>query len=201
MKVHHIPNTRSVRVVWLLEELGLDYEVEKYELNPKSLRTEAYTKIHPMNRVPALEDGDVTMFESGAIIQYVLAKYGDGRLQPAQDSAAFPKFLQWFHYCEGMLMPPVNTIVVQTILLPEERRDPAVLAQARKLLTRMLNAVEGELQAQDYLAGEFSAADIMSGQACIVAERLGADISDKPNVAAYIARLKSRPALQRAVAV
>ena len=80
MKVHHIPNTRSVRVLWLREELGLDYEVEKYELKPGALRTESYSKVHPMNRVPAIEDGDVTMFESGAIIQYVLAKYGNGRL-------------------------------------------------------------------------------------------------------------------------
>lgn len=201
MKVHHIPNTRSVRIIWLLEELGLAYDVEKYELKPASLRTDAYSKIHPMNRVPAIEDGDVTMFESGAIIQYVLAKYGEGRLAPATDSASFPKYLQWFHYCEGMLMPPVNTIVVQTVLLPEERRSPEILGQARKLLGRMLGAVEQELAGQDYLAGEFTAADIMSGQACIVSQRRGADVSDKPNVQAYIARLKDRPALQRAFAV
>jgi len=201
MKVHHIPNTRSVRVVWLLEELGLPYDVQKYELKPASLRTEAYTKIHPMNRVPSIEDGDVTMFESGAIIQYILAKYGDGRLAPAPDSDKFHKYLQWFHYCEGMLMPPVNAIVVQTVLLPEERRSEVALAQATKLLGRMLTAVEQELSGQDYLAGAFTAADIMSGQACIVSHRLGADVSDKPNVQAYIARLKARPALQRALAV
>lgn len=201
MKVHHIPNTRSVRVVWLLEELGLDYEVQKYELKPGALRTETYSKIHPMNRVPAIEDGDVTMFESGAIIQYLVAKYGNGRLVPAQDSPQFPKYLQWFHYCEGMIMPPINTIVVQTVLLPEERRNPEVLAQARKLLSRMLLAVDKELEGQEYLAGEFSAADVMCGQASIVSERLGADLSDKPNVTAYIARLKERPALQRAFAV
>lgn len=201
MKVHHIPNTRSTRIVWLLEELGMDYDVQKYELKPASLRTEEYTKIHPMNRVPSIEDGDVSMFESGAIVQYILAKYGNGRLAPAVDSAKFHKYLQWFHYCEGMLMPPVNTIVVQTILLPEERRDATVLAQATKLLTRMLTAVEKELDGQEYLAGEFSGADIMSGHACIVAKRLGADVSDKPNVAAYIDRLKARPAYQKAIEV
>ncbi|MEM7749028.1 MAG: glutathione S-transferase family protein [Pseudomonadota bacterium] len=201
MKVHHIPNTRSIRVVWLLEELGLSYDVQKYELKPASLRTEEYTKIHPMNRVPSIEDGDITMFESGAIVQYVLAKHGNGQLSPAADAPNFHKYLQWFHYCEGMLMPPVNTIVVQTILLPEERRDPAVLAQARKLLTRMLTAVEQELEGQDFIAGEFSGADIMSGHACIVAKRLGADVSDKPNVSAYIDRLTARPAYQKAIAV
>ena len=201
MKVHHIPNTRSVRVIWLLEELGLKYDVEKYELNPKSLRTEEYTKIHPMNRVPSLEDGDVTMFESGAIVQYLLARYGEGRLQPAVDSPMFPRYLQWLHYCEGMLMPQVNVIVIQTILLPEERRNPEALAQARKQLTRMMSAVETELAGQEHLAGEFSAADIMTGHACMVAERLGADVSDKPNVSAYNKRLSERPALVRARAV
>ncbi|MGI9409196.1 MAG: glutathione S-transferase family protein [Hyphomicrobiaceae bacterium] len=201
MKVHHIPNTRSVRIIWLLEELGLQYDVEKYELNPKSLRTEEYTKIHPMNRVPSLEDGDVTMFESGAIVQYLLARYGEGRLQPAVDSRWFPRYLQWLHYCEGMLMPQVNIIVIQTILLPEERRNPEALAQARKQLTRMMSAVETELDGQDHLAGEFSAADIMTGHACMVAERLGADVSDKPNVSAYNKRLSERPALVRARAV
>ena len=201
MKVHHIPNTRSTRIVWLLEELGLDYDVQKYELKPASLRTEEYTKIHPMNRVPSIEDGDVSMFESGAIVQYILAKHGNGQLAPTVDAPNFHKYLQWFHYCEGMLMPPVNTIVVQTILLPEERRDASVLAQATKLLTRMLTAVENELEGQDYIAGDFSGADIMSGHACIVAQRLGADVSDKPNVSAYIERLKGRDAYQRAIAV
>lgn len=201
MKVHHIPNTRSTRIVWLLEELGLDYDVQKYELKPASLRTEEYTKIHPMNRVPSIEDGDVSMFESGAIVQYILAKHGNGQLAPTVDAPNFHKYLQWFHYCEGMLMPPVNTIVVQTILLPEERRDASVLAQATKLLTRMLTAVEKELEGQDYIAGDFSGADIMSGHACIVAQRLGADVSDKPNVSAYIERLKGRDAYQRAIAV
>ena len=89
MKVHHIPNTRSMLIVWLLEELGLDYDVQKYELKPASLRTEEYTKIHPMNRVPSIEDGDVSMFESGAIVQYILAKHGNGQLAPTVDAPNF----------------------------------------------------------------------------------------------------------------
>jgi glutathione S-transferase len=154
-----------------------------------------------MNRVPSIEDGDVSMFESGAIVQYILAKHGNGQLAPIVDAPNFHKYLQWFHYREGMLMPPVNTIVVQTILLPEERSDASVLAQATKLLTRMLTAVEKELEGRDYIAGDFSGADIMSRHACIVAQRLGADVSDKPNVSAYIERLKGRDAYQRAIAV
>jgi glutathione S-transferase len=148
--------------------------------------------------VPALEDGGVTLFESGAIVEYLLAKHGGGRLRPGPGDADFPQYLQWLHYAEGMLMPPVNVIVVETILLPEERRNQTNVDRAVKLLGRMLGAVDGALEGRDYLTGEFSGADIMSGHACVVSARLGADISDKPNVAAYIERLQARPALQKA---
>ena len=148
--------------------------------------------------LPALQDGDTTIFESGAIVQYVLAKYGKGRLAPDTSSPEFPQYLQWLHYAEGMIMPPVNTIVVETILLPAERRNQVNVDRATKLLSRMLGAVDAHLQGRDFLAGAFSGADIMTGHACTVAARLGADIADKPNVAAYVARLNERPALQRA---
>jgi glutathione S-transferase len=95
-------------------------------------------------------------------------------------------------------MPPVNTIVVETILLPPDRRNQGNVDRAVKLLSRMLSAVDEGLKGRDYLAGDFSGADIMTGHACTVAAKLGADVSDKPNVAAYIKRLNERPALQRA---
>lgn len=123
MKICHAPNTRSVRIVWLLEELGIPYELEKFKLGDPSMRSPEYTKVHPMGRVPALQDSDTTIFESGAIVQYVLARYGNGRMVPDAASADFPQYLQWLHYAEGMIMPPVNTIVVETILLPPERRN------------------------------------------------------------------------------
>lgn len=198
MKIYYAPNTRAVRIVWLFEELGLPYELEMFKLGDPGMRAPDYLKVHPMGRVPALQDGDTTIFESGAIVQYVLARYGDGRLVPDIASTEFAGYLQWLHYAEGMIMPPVNTIVVETILLPEERRNQVNVDRATKLLTRMLSAVDNALDGREYLAGEFSGADIMSGHACIVASRLGADVSDKPNVAAYIERLNARPALQRA---
>ncbi len=198
MKIYHAPNTRSVRIVWLLEELGLPYDLEHFKLGDARMRTPEYLSVHPMGRVPALEADGVTIFESGAIVEYVLAKHASGRLRPDQNSAEFPTYLQWLHYAEGMLMPPVNIIVVETILLPPERRNQVNVDRATKLLSRMLAAIDHGLDGRDYLAGEFSGADIMSGHACIVAARLGADISDKPNVAAYIDRLQARPALQRA---
>jgi glutathione S-transferase len=198
MKIHHAPNTRSVRAVWLMEELGIPYELEMHKLGDPAMRAPEYRKVHPMGRVPALEDGDVTIFESGAIVEYVLARHGDGKLRPAVDAAEFPAYLQWLHYAEGMIMPPVNIIVVETILLPPERRNDSNVARATKLLGQMLSAVDAHMEGREYLAGEFSGADIMTGHACTVSRRLGADVSDKPNVEAYIERCNARPAMQKA---
>ena len=199
MKIYYAPNTRAVRIVWLFKELGLPYELETFVLGDRKMRAPEYLAVHPMGRVPALEDDDGTrLFESGAIVQYVLAKYAGGRLQPAISSADFAPYLQWLHYAEGMIMPPVNTVVVETILLAPERRNQGNVERAVKLLGRMLEAVDTHLAGREFLAGNFSGADIMSGHATIVAAKLGADITDKPHVAAYIERLKSRPALQAA---
>ena len=198
MKIHHAPNSRSVRALWLFNELDLPYELEIYPLGDKSMRTPEYLKVHPLGRVPALEDGDLTIFESGAIVQYVLDRYGNGTMVPNSASPDYPTYLQWLHYAEGMIMPQINIIVVETIFLPEERRNQTNVDRATRLLTRMLTAVDMHLQDREFLAGEFSGADIMTGHACIVSGRLGADISDKPNVAAYIDRLEARPALQKA---
>jgi glutathione S-transferase len=201
MKIHHAPNTRSVRAVWLLEELGIPYELEMHKLGDPAMRSPEYRKVHPMGRVPALEDGDVTIFESGAIVEYVLARHGDGRMRPEVDAPEFPAYLQWLHYAEGMIMPPVNIIVVETILLPPERRNDTNVARATKLLGQMLSAVDAHMEGREYLAGEFSGADIMTGHACTVSRRLGADVSGKPNVEAYIERCNARPAMQKAWSV
>ncbi len=201
MKIYFAPNSRAVRVAWLFEELDLPYELEVFKLGDKRMRDAEYLKTHPMGRVPALEDGDVTLFESGAIIQYVLAKYGDGRLVPDVGSPEFPAYLQWFHYAEGMLMPPVNTLVVETMFLSEEKRNPTNIARATRLLNKMLDPINERLSDRDYLAGDFSAADIITGHACIVSSRRAGDISDKPNVLAYVERLQERPAYQRVAAI
>ena len=199
LKLVHAPDTRSVRIVWLLEELGLPYELELYRLGDKAMRSPEYLeKNHPLGRVPVLFDGDTQLFESGAIVQYVIARHGGGRLAPAVDSPQFAPYLQWLHYAEGMLRPQVNIIMVETRFLPPEKRHQPNVDRAQKLLSRMLLAVEAGLEGREYLAGEFSGADIMCGHACIVSARLGGDISNLPNVQAYVQRLEAREALQRA---
>ncbi len=169
--------------------------------HPQDLKSDEHRARHPLGRVPVLDDGDVQIWESGAIIDYILERHKNGGLKPTVDDPAFPKYLQWFHYTEGMVMPPINTIVVHTLLLPEDRRDPVVLAQAQKLLKRSLQPVNDDLGDKEYLIGNFSAADTMLGHACIMSKRLGCVTEDMPALLAYIDRLEARPAWKKSDAV
>ena len=200
LKLHFAPNSRAGRIVWLLEELELPYELNRMDFHPKDLKSDEHRARHPLGRVPVLDDGDVSIFESGAIVEYVLERHKNGGLKPAVDSPMFAEYLQWFHYCEGLIMPPINTIVVQTILLPPERRDETALGQAQRLLTRALAPVEEALTGRDYLIGDFSAADIMLGHAVYMSNRSGCVTEEMTNIRGYIERIEQRPAFQKAMA-
>ena len=110
LKLHFAPNSRAGRILWLLEELELPYELNKMAFSPTDLKSDERRARHPLGRVPVLEDGDTQIWESGAITDYILEKHKNGGLKPSVDSEHFAKYLQWFHYCEGMVMPPMNTI-------------------------------------------------------------------------------------------
>jgi len=198
LKLHFAPNSRAVRTLWLLEELGLEYELNRMDFHPKDLKSDAHRARHPLGRIPVLEDGDITIWESGAIAEYILERHKNGGLKPSVDDPNYPKYLQWFHYCEGMVMPPINTIVVHTILLPPERRDETALGQAQRLLARAVQPVEDDMVGKEYVAGDFSAADTMLGHSIMMSQRMGIVTDEHPNLTAYIERLKARPALQKA---
>ena len=199
LKLHFAPNSRAGRIVWLLEELELPYELNRMEFHPSQLKSDEHRARHPLGRVPVLEDGDVLIYESGAIVEYILERHRNGGLKPAVEAPEFPAYLQWFHYCEGMVMPPINTIVVQTILLPPDRRDEVALGQARRLLTKSLQPVDETLDGKDYLIGDFSAADIMLGHACYMANRNGCVTDEMTNLKAYVERIAARPAFDKAI--
>ena len=199
LTLHFAPNSRAGRIVWLLEELELPYEINKMAFHPQDLKSDAHRARHPLGRVPVLDDGDVRIFESGAIVEYVIARHKNGGLRPSDDAPEFPEFLQWFHYCEGMVMPPVNTIVVQTLLLPKERQDATALGQAQRLLSKALVPVNEALEGRDYLIGDFSAADIMLGHACFMSNRLGCVGEDMPYLKAYVERVANRPHFKTAL--
>ena len=199
LKLHFAPNSRASRISWLLEELELPYELNAMAFHPKDLKSDEHRSRHPLGRIPVLDDGDISIYESGAIVEYILERHKNGGLKPAVDSPNFPDYLQWFHYCEGMVMPPVNTIVVQTILLPEERRDATVLAQAQRLLTKAWGPVNDALAGKDYLIGDFSGADIMLGHAAFMSNRLGCVPEEMEHLKAYVARITARPAFDKAI--
>ena len=199
LKLHFAPNSRAGRVLWLLEELGLPYELNNMAFHPKDLKSDEHRARHPLGRVPVLEDDGVQIWESGAIIDYILERHKNGGLKPNSDSDNFAKYLQWFHYCEGMVMPSMNTIVVHTIILPEERRDETVLGQAQRLLTRALEPVNEALEGKDYLIGDFSGADFMLGHSCFMSNNLGCVSDEMTNIKDYVQRISERPAFIKAI--
>ena len=199
LKLHFAPNSRAGRIVWLLEELGLTYDLNKMSFHPKDLKSDEHRARHPLGRIPVLDDGAISLYESGAIVEYILERHKNGGLKPAADDPRFPMYLQWFHYCEGMVMPPMNTIVVHTLILPEERRDATVLGQARRLLTKALIPVNETLADKDYLVGDFSAADIMLGHSCFMANRMGCVPDEMEHLKAYVTRITARPHFQTAI--
>ncbi len=199
LKVHFAPNSRAGRIIWLLEELELPYEVNKMAFHPKDLKTEEHRKRHPLGRIPVLDDGDIRIYESGAIVEYIIERHKNGGLKPDIHSDEFPQYLQWFHYCEGMVMPPINTIVVQTILLPEERRDETVLKQAKNLLSKALIPVDENLENKKFLIGDFSGADIMLGHACFMSNMMGCVTDNMVNLKEYVNRISERPSFKTAI--
>ena len=196
----HAAKSRSVRVRWLLEELGLPYEVTTLTFTPDSLKGAAYAKVNPLGRVPAIVDGDVTMFESGAILEWLLEQYGQGRLQPKPGSPTRPAYLQWFHFAEATALPPVSDFVQHAFLRPEEARIPAMVPDAQRRAGEWLDVVEKTLAGKTWITGDdFTAADVMLGYSLFLAGLLGL-AGDRPNVAAYLGRCQARPAFQKATA-
>jgi glutathione S-transferase len=199
LTLHFAPNSRASRTLWLLEELGLTYQLNRMDFSPKDLKSDEHRARHPLGRIPVLEDDDISIYESGAIAEYILERHKNGGLKPVPEDPRFPEYLQWFHYCEGMVMPPINTIIVHTLLLPPDRQDETVRGQAERLLAKSWLPVESAMVGKDYLIGDFSAADTMLGHACIMSQRLGIITEEAfPLLSAYAARLLTRPACAKA---
>ncbi len=199
LKLHFCSNSRAQRVLWLLEELNLEYNLNKIKFHPSELKSDEHRQRHPLGRVPVLEDGDISIFESGAIVEYIITKHSDGKLKPNVDDKNYPAYLQWFHYCEGMIMPPMNTIVVQTIILSEERRNEEVLRQAKNLLSKALVPVNHLLENNKYLIGNLSGVDFMLGHSLYMSNKLGCVNEDMKNISRYLSQIAESRAFQKAI--
>lgn len=198
--LYHAPRSRSFRVRWLLEELGVEHEVVTMQFGPQGLGSADYRKVHPLGKVPVIHEEGLVMFESGAIVEYLLERYGEGRLQPAPGAPERPAYLQWLHYAEATLMPPLGDIAQHSFLRPEERRIPALVPDATARAHEVLGVVEEALEGRDHLAGAFSAADVMMGYGLMLAKLFQLLGDATPGLAAYLERLEARPAWQRAMA-
>ncbi|MES2911342.1 MAG: glutathione S-transferase [Pseudomonadota bacterium] len=210
--VHHLNNSRSQRVLWLLEELGLDYEIKRYERDPKTmLAPPSLRAIHPLGKSPVITDGDLVLAESGAIIEYLVERYGQGKLAPATGTPAYLRYRYWLHYAEGSLMSPL----LLKLVFDKIERSPmpffakpiakAISGKTKAAfitpnISTHLDYLEGELGKSTWFAGDdFSAADVqLSFPVEAAAARGGLDAS-RPKLMDYLKRIHARPAYTKAI--
>ena len=210
--VHHLNNSRSQRVLWLLEELGLAYDIKRYERDKKTmLAPPALRTVHPLGKSPVITDGDLTLAESGAIIEYLVERYGDGCFAPAKELPAYLRYRYWMHYSEGSLMPPLLLKLVfdkvEASPMPFFVK-PIAKAISGKVkssfimpqISAHLDYLEDELGKGAWFAGDdFTAADVhLSFPIEAAAARGGLDAS-RPRLMNYLKRIHARPAYQRAL--
>jgi glutathione S-transferase len=198
--VHHLGKSQSERIPWLCEELQIPYELKLYARDPVTmLAPPEYKALHPIGAAPVITDGNLVLAESGAVMEYILAKYGNGRLVPPPDHPDFAPYLYWFHFANGTLQPSMGrNMFLRRLNLAED--NPVLLAMQERL-DRALNHVEERLGQAAYFAGsEFTAADIiMVFSLTTMRYFLPLDITPYPNILAYLARISQRPAYQTAM--
>lgn len=198
IKIYYSPRTRAVRPRWILEEMGIPYELIRVNLAELPHSNPEYFKIHPHGAVPALVDGDLTLIESGAICAYLVEKYPEKNLAPVLNSNQRPLYLQWMFYCPGTFEGPFTQLFSQTRGLPEAERSPILAKKARDDFDEILNFIEKSLEGKEFLLGsDFSAVDIMMGHSLLNAKRYQM-IHNLPNLDRYLSQLEARPARQRA---
>jgi glutathione S-transferase len=210
--VHHLNASRSQRVLWMLEELGVAYEVKKYERDAKTMLAPAALKtVHPLGKSPVLTDGAQTLAESGAILEYLAQTYGAGRLLPKEGSEARLRYTYWMHYAEGSAMPPlllrlvarrIEGAPVPFFVRPVTRKIARQLETAfiEPQLKTHFDFVEAELGKHEWFAGEaFSAADVQMSfplEAAVGRAGMG---EGRPRIRAFVDKVRARPAYQRAL--
>jgi glutathione S-transferase len=209
--VHHLADSRSQRVLWLLEELGLDYEVRRYERDPGTMLAPPELKaIHPLGKSPVLDDGDVRVAETGAIIEYLLDTHGAGRLRPDNGSPERRRFTYWLHYAEGSAMPP---LLLKLVFNQLPKRAPGLVKPIVNGVVKAANKGfidpqlkthadywNSELGRDGWFAGpDFSAADIMMSFPLEAAATRMAVTKGRPNIDNFLKRIHARPAWQAAL--
>jgi glutathione S-transferase len=210
--VHHLNNSRSQRVLWLLEELEVPYTIERYQRDPETmLAPPALRQVHPLGKSPVLTEDGLTLAESGAIVEYIADRHGAGRLAPLPGTPERLRYSYWMHYAEGSLMPP---LLLKLVFDQVEKARMPFFARpfARGIATKVRNTfilpqirthldfLEGELRERDWFVGQaFSAADVQMSFPVEAARARGGLDGSRPRLMDWLARIHARPAYQRAV--
>src|SRR5262245_25761053 len=197
--VYHLNESRSVRVLWLLEELDVPYEIVRFQRDATRRAPAELARVHPLGKAPVIQDGELVLAESGAIVEYLVERHGGGRLAPRPDTAAWGLYLQWLHFAEGSAMLPLLLELFTTMGLIPGGKDGMLGGFVKAELAKQLDYVERELGEKEHLLGAFTAADVMMGFPVELAERQG-HLAGRPKLLAWVARLRARPAYRRAQA-
>jgi len=208
--VHHLNNSRSQRLLWLLEELGVLYDIKRYQRDPKTmLAPPELRQIHPLGKSPVITDGDVTLAESGAIMEYVVEKFGRGRLIPKPGTPEKLRYIYWMHFAEGSAMPPLlMKLILDRMMKAPLLVRPVAKAIANKVKTsfvepnirRQLDFMEAELGRSTWFAGdEFTAADIQMSFPLEAASARGGLDASRPKLMEFLARIHAREAYRAAL--
>jgi len=189
-----------MRIIWLCEELGIPLEIENIDFSAEWRARPEWREKSPTGKVPAMADDDLVMFESGAMVDYILEKYGNGKLMPTPGTASSAYYRQWCWFAEATLARPLGDIAQHSRIRAEADRIPGVVEDGEARARAFLTAVEAAVKGCDYLVDNvFSAADIMMGYSLMLAERMGVLDNSFPEVQRYFAGLKTRPAFDRAL--
>ncbi|MEH1782544.1 glutathione S-transferase [Nostoc sp.] len=197
--VHHLNNSRSQRVLWLLEELGIEYEIKFYERDPKTMMApESLRQVHPLGKSPVITDGDLTIAESGAIIEYLVNRYGNGQLVPASGTPEHLRYTYWLHYAEGSAMP---LLVMRLVLDNFGAGDSSVVSGfVTPQIKLHFDYIESELRKNTWFAGEeFTAADIQMSFPLEVVAMQKEEVQNWPKLKEFVDRIQTRPAYKRAL--
>ncbi len=194
--IHHLKQSRSTRIIWLFEELNLDYQLVEYDRDPDTrLAPDSLRDVHPLGKAPIVEDNGLILVESAAIIEYMLDQYAPDQLRPLKSSKEHPLYLQWMHFAEGSAMLPV---LLNMFLSGMDVSNAPVFRYAQKEQTLDFDYINDSLSTSAYFAGsEFSAADIMMTTVLLFAHTQGI-LSEHKHTQAYLQRIQQRPAFQKA---
>lgn len=199
MKLYHCNQARSMRCVWALEEMGLDYELVPLQFPPRAFHKD-YKEVNPLGTVPCLVDSDLKMTESAGICEYLGVKYGPTPLAVRPDEAEYGLYLNWLHRSDATFTFPQTLILRYAMFEPEERRQPQVADDYRQWFLARWRVVEAGLESRNYLCTErFTMADICVGYALHLAKSIGIEEAFTPNVAKWWMRITDREAYKRAV--